>query len=56
MKLHAAWQALKAAYQSEQLALEVRASLWQLTHEVGQFVLALFRDETVKGRYSKATH
>ncbi|NCV15926.1 MAG: hypothetical protein EBV49_15810 [Betaproteobacteria bacterium] len=47
MKLHAAWQAIKAAYQSTAMAVEVRASLWQLTQEVGQFILALFRDETV---------
>lgn len=47
MKLHAAWQAIKAAYESTAMAVEVRASLWQLTQEVGQFILALFRDETV---------
>ena len=47
MKLHAAWQAIRAAYESNAVAAEVRASLWQLTQEVGQFVLALFRDETV---------
>ncbi|MFN5806257.1 MAG: hypothetical protein ACK441_00025, partial [Burkholderiales bacterium] len=46
MKLHAAWQRLKAAYESEQLALEVQVSLLKLTQEVGQFVLALFRDDT----------
>ena len=42
MKLRAAWQRLKAAYESEQLALEVQVSLLKLTQEVGQFVLALF--------------
>ena len=47
MKLHAAWQAIRAAYESTAMASEVRASLLQLTQEVGQFVLALFRDETV---------
>jgi len=47
VKLHAAWQAIKAAYESTAMAVEVRASLWQLTQEVGQFILALFRDETV---------
>ncbi|NDE54604.1 MAG: hypothetical protein EB069_08505, partial [Actinobacteria bacterium] len=47
MKLHAAWQAIRAAYQSTAMAVEVRASLLQLTQEVGQFVLALFRDEAV---------
>ncbi len=45
MKLRAAWQRLKAAYESEQLALEVQVSLLKLTQEVGQFVLALFRDD-----------
>jgi hypothetical protein len=45
VKLHAAWQRLKAAYESEQLALEVQVSLLKLTQEVGQFVLALFRDD-----------
>jgi hypothetical protein len=47
MKLHAAWQAIRAAYESTAMASEVRASLLQLTQEVGQFVLALFRDEAV---------
>ena len=47
MKLHAAWQAIRAAYESTAMAAEVRASLLQLTQEVGQFVLALFRDEAV---------
>jgi len=45
VKLRAAWQRLKAAYESEQLALEVQVSLLKLTQEVGQFVLALFRDD-----------
>lgn len=45
MKLRAAWQRLKAAYEGEQLALEVQVSLLKLTQEVGQFVLALFRDD-----------
>ena len=45
MKLRAAWQRLKAAYESEQLALEVQVSLLKLTQEVGQFVLSLFRDD-----------
>jgi hypothetical protein len=45
VKLLAAWQRLKAAYESEQLALEVQVSLLKLTQEVGQFVLALFRDD-----------
>jgi hypothetical protein len=45
VKLHAAWQRLKAAYESEQLALEVQVSLLKFTQEVGQFVLALFRDD-----------
>lgn len=45
MKLRAAWQRLKAAYESEQLALEVHVSLLKLTQEVGQFVLTLFRDD-----------
>jgi hypothetical protein len=45
VKLRAAWQRLKAAYESEQLALKVQVSLLKFTQEVGQFVLALFRDD-----------